>query len=186
MNYHYKLGEKICNSAYVIGAKHLKKLDIKFTEVIGQSTHFALGDFYMFYRVMLNGTVYHSEKYNTFSRNSCTVIYIVNGERFSGQIMFYVKVYPLCYCSSVTSCFCSPVYLAVLKKIKCDGVCVFTKDNTDLVQAKLDQILTGILTNDYTAVSLDMIIGLGVFITFTDETVEKVCVSLRPNLIESD
>ncbi|WAR15739.1 PGBD4-like protein [Mya arenaria] len=72
------LGEKIGNSAYVIGAKHLKKLDITFAEVIFQSTNFAMGDCYMFYRVMINGTVYHSEKYNTFSRNSCTAIYIID------------------------------------------------------------------------------------------------------------
>ena len=57
---------------------------------------------------------------------------------------------------------------------------------TDLVQAKLTHILTGKLTSDYTAVMLDRIIGLGVFITFADKGDEKVCVSLRPNLVESD
>ena len=72
---------------------------------------------------MLNGSIYHSEKYNTYSRNSCTVIYDVCGTKFCGQIMFYVKLYPVCYCLPKANCICIPVYLAVLKKIKCDNAC---------------------------------------------------------------
>lgn len=186
LNYHYKLGEKIFNGAYVIGAKHLKTFDVKFAEVITQLTNFALGDCYMFYRFMLNGTIYHSEKYNTYSRNSCTVVYIVGNKQFCGQIMFYAKVYPFCYCSSKASCICSPTYLAVIRKIKSDTLCPFKYDSTDLVQAKLNHVFTGKLTNDYTAILLDRIIGLAILMTFSFEGETKVCISLRPNQVECD
>ena len=110
----------------------------------------------------------------------------IDGEKLCGQIMFYVKVYPICYCTSAADCTCSPVFLALLKKISCDNVCAFKKHSTDLVQAKLTHIFTGKITTAYTAVKIDRIIGLGVFITFADEGDEKVCVSLRPNQVESD
>ena len=54
------------------------------------------------------------------------------------------------------------------------------------MQAQPTHILTGKFTSDYTNVMSDRIIGLEVFITFSDEGDEKVCVSLRPNLVESD
>ena len=92
----------------------------------------------------------------------------------------------VCYCLPKANCICIPVYLAVLKKIKCDNACALKKCNTDLVQAKLSHIFTGMLSNDCIAVMLDKSIGLGVVVTFTDEGLQNVCVTLQPNLVEID
>jgi hypothetical protein len=180
-HHHFKVTETIFDGAYLLGRKHLTKLDVKYVAVLSQCVDFVIGDCYMFYRILLKGILYHSVNYNTYSRNSCTVVYKMNGDSHCGQIMYYVKVYPVCHCCDM--CKCSAVFLAVVKQIVQDDECAFVQGNTDLVHAKLDYVYTGKLSSDYTAVPIDNIVGLGVAMNFSTE---KVCVVLRPNTVESD
>ena len=84
---------------------------------------FGTGNCYVFYRLLLIGLVYHSKKYDTQSRNSCTVLYSENGKRFCEHILSYVKVYQLCHCKEQCSCVSS--YFAIVKQFAIDEKCHF-------------------------------------------------------------
>lgn len=179
-NYHNKITETIFNGVYILGRKHLEQLNMRHINALGNVVDFAIGNCYVFYRLLLNGEVYHCIRYNTHSRNSCTVVYLENGRKCCGQVLFYVNVNQLCHC--MEQCRCKSSYFAIVKHFITDNNCFFL-DETDMVHANLNHIKTGKLTETCIAIPVECIQGLGVFIEFANN---KSCVILRPNSVESD
>ena len=180
-SYHFKLTDTISSGAYVIGSKHLKKLEMKYMIEVSECLNFPIGSCYMFHRVLKNGILYHSGNYHTFSRNSCTIVYKKNGKRKCGIIMFYLKVNEVCRCESI--CCCNAAYVAIVRKLEADKTNPFTEGNSDTIKAELHHVITGKLSDETEAIYVMDIVGLAVCIELSPNT---ICAILRPNAVESD
>lgn len=180
--YHFKTTECISDGMFIIGAKHLYRLDEKYLVHLMTTVQYVPEKCYTFYRVLLNGVLYHSMKYNTHSRNSSTAFYQNNAKLCCGHVEFYVKCLSHCTCTS-NICNCAPDFVAVIREIQPDDSSVFLKDNRDSIKPNLKYIISGKLTNKYVAVYVKEIAGLGICIDMNDD---RVAVIQRPNLVESD
>lgn len=178
---HFQITECMFPSAYVVGNMKLFELDAYSCHIISQSVDFAVGKCFVFQRILLCGILYHSEKYITHCRNSCTVSYTDQAGKKYGKVLFYVKVYPLCFCTA--GCICKANYVAVVQTMVPDCQNPFVSKGNSRVNAKLEHIFFGELLTVKSAIPIHKISGLGVSI---DLPSNKVCVILPPNTLEND